>query len=140
MSKEFLDIHATIECGFTLKRVGDMTRTYSHHVLSLKNKVSLDLVILPGWCIILVSTFLKPKTACLISEGMGALLSQIDAEDLTSEMASSVATTSVDTVEMKIDGMTVAQRMSQLKDVRKRLRQLHGFVSEYEVQYTIHAR
>ena len=28
-SKEFLDIQATIECGFTLKRVGDMTRTYS---------------------------------------------------------------------------------------------------------------
>ena len=28
-SKEFLDIHATIECGFTLKRILDMTRTYS---------------------------------------------------------------------------------------------------------------
>ena len=28
-SKEFLDIQATIECGFTLKRVRDMTRTYS---------------------------------------------------------------------------------------------------------------
>ena len=28
-SKEFLDIQATIECGFTLKRVLDMTRTYS---------------------------------------------------------------------------------------------------------------
>ena len=27
--KEFLDIQATIECGFTLKRVRDMTRTYS---------------------------------------------------------------------------------------------------------------
>ena len=27
-SKEFLDIHATIECGFTLKRVRDMIRTY----------------------------------------------------------------------------------------------------------------
>ena len=30
-SKEFLDIQANIECGFTLKRVGDMTRTYSHY-------------------------------------------------------------------------------------------------------------
>ena len=32
-SREFLDIHATIECGFTLKRVHDMIRTYSqmHH-------------------------------------------------------------------------------------------------------------
>ena len=27
LSKEFLDIQATIECGFTLKRVHDMTRT-----------------------------------------------------------------------------------------------------------------
>ena len=27
-SKEFLDIQATIECGFTLKLVRDMTRTY----------------------------------------------------------------------------------------------------------------
>ena len=29
LSKEFLDVQATIECGFTLKRVRDMTRTYS---------------------------------------------------------------------------------------------------------------
>ena len=29
-SKEFLDIQATIECGFTLKRVRDMIKTYSH--------------------------------------------------------------------------------------------------------------
>ena len=28
-SKEFLNIQATIECGFTLKHVHDMTRTYS---------------------------------------------------------------------------------------------------------------
>ena len=28
-SKDFVDIHATIECGFTLKCVPDMTRTYS---------------------------------------------------------------------------------------------------------------
>ena len=28
-SKEFVDIRATIECGFTLKRVCDMTKTYS---------------------------------------------------------------------------------------------------------------
>ena len=28
-SKEFLDIQATIECGFTLKHVRDMIRTYS---------------------------------------------------------------------------------------------------------------
>ena len=29
--KEFLDIQAAIECGFTLKRVRDMTRTYSQN-------------------------------------------------------------------------------------------------------------
>ena len=28
-SKEFLDIQVSIECGFTLKRVRDMARTYS---------------------------------------------------------------------------------------------------------------
>ena len=28
-NKEFLDIQTTIECGFSLKHVGDMTRTYS---------------------------------------------------------------------------------------------------------------
>ena len=33
-SKVFLDIQATIECGFTLKRVRDMTRTYSQGLLS----------------------------------------------------------------------------------------------------------
>ena len=27
-SKEFLDIQVTVECGFTLKRVRDMKRTY----------------------------------------------------------------------------------------------------------------
>ena len=28
-SKEFFDIHATMECGYTLNRVRDMTRTCS---------------------------------------------------------------------------------------------------------------
>ena len=32
-SKEFLDIQATIECGFTLKRVRDMIKTYSQNNL-----------------------------------------------------------------------------------------------------------
>ena len=35
-SKEFLDIQATIECGFTLKRVRDMTRTYSQFLSASK--------------------------------------------------------------------------------------------------------
>ena len=39
-SKEFLDIHATIECGFTLKCVRDMTRTYS----KIYNNMSLHYV------------------------------------------------------------------------------------------------
>ena len=34
MSKEFLDIQATIECGFTLKRVRDRIRTYSQFRVS----------------------------------------------------------------------------------------------------------
>ena len=29
LNKELLDIPANIECGFTMKRVHDMTRTYS---------------------------------------------------------------------------------------------------------------
>ena len=33
-SKAFLDIQATIECGFTLKRVRDMIRRYSQYVIS----------------------------------------------------------------------------------------------------------
>ena len=40
-SKEFLDIQATIECGFTLKRVRDMTRTYSLHYW-FRDMVSFD--------------------------------------------------------------------------------------------------
>ena len=35
LSKEFLDIQETIECKLTLKRVHDMTRTYSLRVPSL---------------------------------------------------------------------------------------------------------
>ena len=31
LNKEFLGIQATIECGFTLKRVGDIMRTYSQN-------------------------------------------------------------------------------------------------------------
>ena len=29
LSKEFLEIQATVECGFTLKHICDMIRTYS---------------------------------------------------------------------------------------------------------------
>ena len=36
-SKEFLDIQATIERGFTLKGVPDMTRTYNQYMNSKKH-------------------------------------------------------------------------------------------------------
>ena len=39
-SKEFLDIQANIECGFTLKCERDMTRTYSHKDLHPSNSRS----------------------------------------------------------------------------------------------------
>ena len=44
LSKEFLDIQATIKCGFTLKRVADMTRTYSHNKINFtfRNYVNSD--------------------------------------------------------------------------------------------------
>ena len=44
-SKEFLDIQATIGCGFTLKRVRDMTRTYSNLIFNDtdKNKELLEI-------------------------------------------------------------------------------------------------
>ena len=47
-SKEFLDIQATVECGFTLKRVRDMTRTYTHFIcftIFISNVSSLSLII-----------------------------------------------------------------------------------------------
>ena len=32
-SKEFLDIQATVKCGFTLKRVSDIILTYSIYIV-----------------------------------------------------------------------------------------------------------
>ena len=51
-SKEFLDIQATIECGFTLKRIRDMTRTDSQ---------TCD-----RCCKILLDTDFEPKNICVI--------------------------------------------------------------------------
>ena len=41
LSKEFLDIQATVECGFTLKLVRDMIKTYNvpANLSNLKSKV-----------------------------------------------------------------------------------------------------
>ena len=35
LTNEFLDSQGTIECGFTLKRVRDMIRTYRHRTQSV---------------------------------------------------------------------------------------------------------
>ena len=51
-SKEFVDIQGNIECGFTLKRVRDMTRTYSqmHHTDKYSEHSSIIWSVLPnGW-------------------------------------------------------------------------------------------
>ena len=39
---EFIDIQATIECVFTLKRVRDMTKTYSLKMIHDENDVLTD--------------------------------------------------------------------------------------------------
>ena len=39
-SREFLDIQASIECGFTLKRVHDMIKTYSFNTFFKKIKTT----------------------------------------------------------------------------------------------------
>ena len=43
-SKEFLDIYATIECGFALKRVRDMIRTYSHLLLLCNSRAIAKII------------------------------------------------------------------------------------------------
>ena len=43
LCKEFLDIQATIACEFTLKRIRDRIRRYSHLVAIPKSKVTLTL-------------------------------------------------------------------------------------------------
>ena len=47
-SKEFLDIQATIECGFTLKRVRDMIKTYSQMYRTDKYSQHSS-IIWPAW-------------------------------------------------------------------------------------------
>ena len=47
-SKEFLDIQATVECGFTVKVVRDMLKTYNQ--MHLTDKYSQhSSIILPSW-------------------------------------------------------------------------------------------
>ena len=51
LSKKFLFIQATIECGFTLKCVRDMTRTYGQYFIVLPCLLVSATVqrFLPGW-------------------------------------------------------------------------------------------
>ena len=46
-STEFLDIQATVECGFTFKLVRDMIKTYNQSVKELLKKHKTSLVIVP---------------------------------------------------------------------------------------------
>ena len=41
-SKEFLVIHVTIECGFTLKCIRDMIRTYSQEKVCSSSKTFIN--------------------------------------------------------------------------------------------------
>ena len=57
-SKEFLDIQATVECGFTLNRIRDMTRTYSYVDTSLIktsfNQINWNQLFLEGFLFIIL--------------------------------------------------------------------------------------
>ena len=57
--KEFLDIQATVECGFTLKRVRDKTRTYSISIFFLS--LSLGIFVCHTIKTFLFSRFKKIK-------------------------------------------------------------------------------
>ena len=43
-TQEFLDIQATTECGFTLKRVRDMTRTHRRITLFLSKEIVVTII------------------------------------------------------------------------------------------------
>ena len=60
-SKEFLDIQATIECGFTLKRVRGITRTYSHSFVCITTTQNLRGPGLEAYLIIKMTLVIIPK-------------------------------------------------------------------------------
>ena len=65
-SKEFLDIQATIECGFTLERVRDMIRTYS--LFSIIKTRALE-------CVPVINRKCMPRPKILnVNEGVGEAL------------------------------------------------------------------
>ena len=66
-SKEFLDIHATIECRFTLKRVSDMITTLSqmHHSGKYsQHSLIIWLVWLNGWVFVYVLSGCGSEPRC----------------------------------------------------------------------------
>ena len=50
-SKEFLDIQATVECGFTLKLVRDMIKTYNQYCFSVRNFYCTVKKFVFCWCV-----------------------------------------------------------------------------------------
>ena len=66
-SKEFRDIQATIECGFNLKRVPDMIRTYNQmHCTDKYSQHSLIIcpVWLNGWVLVYELSGCRFESSC----------------------------------------------------------------------------
>ena len=77
-SKEFLDIQATIECGFTLKSIYDMARTYSqmHHTDNYSEHSSIIWPVWPnGWVFVSELSGFGFKSSC-------SHLSSLDVADI----------------------------------------------------------
>ena len=66
-SKEFLDIQATIECGFTLKRICDMVRTYSHFFCIIQCNIGSCCVHITGDRNLFMRVFqsISPSASCV---------------------------------------------------------------------------
>ena len=67
LSKEFLDIHATIECGLPLKCIHDMIGTYSHIHLTDKYSQHRSIiwpVWLNGWVFVYKLSHCGFKSCC----------------------------------------------------------------------------
>ena len=62
-SKEFLDIQANIECGFTLKRVRDMIRKYSRSLMFPMNLAKIS-----------ITAVLKDTSGCVLRQELYAAL------------------------------------------------------------------
>ena len=84
-SKEFLDIQATIEWRFTLKRVRDMTRTYSqmHHADKYSEHSSIIWPVWPnGWVFIYHLSGSEFKSNCSHSKTLFVCQNAINANQM----------------------------------------------------------